>query len=254
MIIDIHRDLVKFYSKVQESSETKKKNKHHIEDIVYITIDKLMADAVTLHRAVLTLCNGGWTHVTPILLRTMIEYIVNCMAIINHKLPEYMAFKYCYHSSFQISKDNTFPEYRRRNAKETIKQWINMLKDKEAKQKAVQYIKSGKPYKFWFFPDEKRVSKIINKYGSEGLKFVYGGLSISTHAGYLGLSLFKDNPDDITINPIVNPIKTKSSLGLSCRLLLELLFIRNDYEKLGHDFEYNKFLERMLALKNELQG
>jgi len=253
MIIGIHKDLVKFYSEVQESSETKRGNEHHIEDIVYVAIDKLMADAVNIHQAILTLCDGGWAHIAPILLRTMMECIANCLAIINNKPPEYMAFKYCCRSSFQISKDNTFPENRRRNAKETIKQWINMLKDKKAKQKAVQYIESGKLYRFWFCPEESGVSAILDKYGSNDLKFVYGGLSISTHAGYLGLSLFKDNPDDITINPIVNPIKTKSSLVISCRLLLELLFIRNDYEKLGHDFEYNKFLERILDLKNEVQ-
>jgi len=253
MIIDIHRDLVKFYSKVQESSKNKRENEHHIKDIVYVAIDKLVADAVTIHQAILTLCDGGWTHIAPILLRTMMEYIANCLAIINNKFPEYMAFKYCCHSSFQILKDNAFPEYMRRNAKETIEQWINMLKDKGVKQKAVQYIESGKPFRFWFEPDETGVSAIIDKYIGGDSKFVYSGLSISTHAEYLGLSLFKDNPDDLTIKPIVNPRKAKSSLYISCRWLLELLFIQNDYENLGHDFEYNQFLERILAFKNEVK-
>ncbi len=252
-MIDIHRDLVKFYSEVQNSSKTKRENEHHMEDIVYVAIDKLMTDAVNIHQAILTLCDGGWAHIAPILLRTMMEYIANCLAIINNEFPEYMAFKYCCHSFFQILKDNAFPEYRRRNAKETIEQWINMLKDKEAKQKAVQYIKSGTPHIFWFKPDENGVSAIIDKYIGGDLMFAYRGLSISTHAGYLGLSLFKDNPDDITIEPIVNLRKTKSTLYMSCRLLLKLLSIRNDYEKLGHDFECNKFHERMLALKNEVQ-
>ena len=216
-----------------------------------------MDDAVTIHQAILTLCDGGWTHVTPILLRTMIECITNCLAIIKNEFPEYMAFKYCCHSSFQILKDNAFPypKHIRRNAKETIEQWINMLKDKGVKQKAVQYIESGRLFKFWFFPQEKSVSKIINKYGRDYLKkFAYEGLSISTHAGYLGLSLFKDNPDDITKNPIENPIKTKYSLSMSCHLLLDLLSIRNDYEKLGYDFEYNQFLKRLLAFNNKAQA
>ena len=69
------------------------------------------------------------------------------------------------------------------------------------------------------------------------------------HAGHLGLFLFKDDSDDIDINPCENPKMSKSALIMSCRLLVELLNIRNSYERLGCDSEYNGFQERIRKFK-----
>lgn len=71
---------------------------------------------------------------------------------------------------------------------------------------------------------------------------------MAVHATHFGLLLFKDDPNDININPCENPIKTKAALIISCRLLLELLNIENEYENLGFNSEYNQFVGRIVDI------
>ena len=210
--------------------------------------------AVTLHRAILSLCETGWTHVSVLLLRTIMECSANCLAIINNDLPEYMALKYLYHPYIQILRDNGYPAEKRKKAKTDIEKGIGNLKDEAIKQKARRYVDSARLSIFWFMPEEKNISSIINNYGSKELKFVYGAFSMSVHAGHLGMFMLKDDPDDININPSDNPRNAKIALILSCRWLLELLHIRNLHEELGFDSEYNEFLKRILATEGEVRG
>lgn len=251
--IKIHEDLIEFSSKLQAASAKKMENENHIGANVYTTFYKIIAYGVTLHRAILSLCESGWTHISAFLLRTILECSANCLAIINNAFPEYMAFKYLYHPYLQISRDNGYTEDIREKAKVDIEHGLDNLKDETVKQKARHYIDSNRINIFWFRPEERAVSAIINNYGSDELKFVYGTFSMSAHAGHLGTLLFKDNPDDIDINPTENPRKTKIVLIASCRWLLELLRIRNVYEELGFDSEYNEFLGRILATEKDVR-
>ncbi len=227
---------------------------NHIGANVYTVFYKGIANAITLHRALLTLCESGWTQVTAILLRTIMECSANCLAIINNQFPEYMAFKYIYHPWIQIIRDDNYPKNIRDKAKTDLDQGIENLKDEALKKKAIDYAFSEKLNIFWFKPEESGVSSIIKEYGSDELKFVYGSLSMSAHAGHLGMNLFKDDSDDIGIDPSDNPKKNKLSLLLSCRLLLELLYIRNVAEKLGYDSKYHEFLDKILEFDKEVRG
>lgn len=253
-IIKLHEDLIDFGSRVQTASATKIDREYHIGANVYSVFYKISAYAITIHRAVLTLCESGWTHVTAVLLRTIMECSVNCLAIVNNEFPEYMAFKYLYQPTIQIMRDDNYPEDKRDKAKIEIEDAFENLNDATLKQKAVDYVNSDRIDYFWFKPEEGSVSSIINDYGSEELKFFYGSLSMSAHAGHLGLFLFKDDPDDININPSENPKKSKFAIVTSCRLLLELSYIRNAYEDLGYDSEYNELLERILSFEEEVRG
>jgi hypothetical protein len=254
ILAEIHEDLVDFSSRIQAASSHRMENENHIGANVYASLYKMTAYATTLHRAILLLCESGWTHVNAILLRTIMECSTNCLAIVNNELPEYMAFKYIYYSYLQIFNDNSFPERRRDVAMNDVEEGYNNLTDETIKQKARQYIDSDRLDIFWFKPDERSISSIISSYGSDELKFMYGALSLSAHAGHLGMFMFKDNPDEIVINPTDNPRKTNEVLVMSCRLLSELINIRNESEGLGFNSEYDSFIERILATENEVRG
>jgi len=253
-ILKLHDDLIHFGSTIQSVSAKKMEDESHIEANVFTAFYKIFANAITLHRSVLSLCEAGWTHITAILIRTILECSANCLAIVNNELPEYMAFKFLYHPYIQIIKDDKFPEEKREKARIDLEQGINNLKDKTIKQKAIDYRNLDKLDIFWFRPEENGVSSIIDKYGGGDLKFLYGSLSMSAHAGHLGIFLFKDNSDDISIDPCENPEKTKLALLLSCRLLLELFCIRIVYEELDFNTDYDNFLKRILAFKDYVRG
>lgn len=248
-IIQLHDEIINLSSEVQAKSSAKINEEHHIEDNVYAVFYKVVAFATTLHRATKSLCESGWTHITPVLLRALLECTANCLAVINNELPEYMAFKYLYHPYVKTLRDNKFSEDIRKKAERYIEQGVNNLKNPRAIEKAKQFISEKRPKIFWFKPEEDGVSAIINKYGDSELKFTYQSLSMSTHAGHFGLFFFKDDSDDIDINPCENPEKTKGAILFSCRYLLELIYIRNAYENLGFDSDYSKLIEKILAFK-----
>jgi len=250
-LIELFDEMTEFGSKVQARSSSKISKEHHIEDNVYAVFYKVIAFAITLHKATKSLCEAGWTHITPILLRAILECTANCLAVIHNELPEYMAFKYLYHPYVKTSRDNRFSEDVRKKAECDIEQGIKNLKNPKAIEKAKQFVSEKRPKIFWFQPEEDGVSVIINKYGDSELKFTYQTLSMSTHAGHFGLLLFKDNSDDIDINPCSNPDKTKGVILFSCRFLLELINIRNNYEGLGLDSDYSRLIKKIFSFKQE---
>lgn len=256
-LIQIHEDLIEFGSKIQKESVRKFEEREHIESNVHAVFHKVIAYAITLHRAVLLLCREGWTHITPILLRTILDCSANCLAIIHNQHPEYMAFKYFYYENIRILKDNNYPNKINKMNIIKIEKGLSDIRNIKAREKAEDFLRSilkkEKIGIFWFKPEEKSYSSIIRKYGNDKLKYIYGILSMAIHGSHLGLFFFKDNPDDININPSENPKKTNIAVLTSCRLLLELLNIRIVYENLRFGDEYNSFVERILSFENELE-
>ena len=252
-LIQLHKDLIDFGSEIQSKSSTKFEKEQHIESNVHTVFHRVNAYGIILHRAIKTLCENGWTHTTPGLLRTIMECSVNCLAIINNAHPEYMAFKYLYHSWIEVLRDNKSQESLKAKSKIDVDKGLENIKNSANKELAKRYVEEGNIKTFWFKPEEQNISEIISCYGSNELKFVYGALSKPVHASHIGMFLFKDDPNDIDINPCENPKKTPFAIISSCRLILELLNIRDEYEDLGFDSEYNGFLKRILEFENKVK-
>ena len=250
-LIQLHEGLIVFGVKVQQKSSNKMEKRHHIEDHVYMAFYRLIVYGITLHRAILSLCQEGWTHITPILIRTLMDCSVNCLAIVKNELPEYMAFKYLYSSYIKVRNDNNAFKSIKEKATIDLDTGIDHIKNPSVKNKAIEFINKGKIGAYWFNPEEKSPGAVVEHYGSHELKFQYHSFSMSVHGTHLGLFLFKDNPDEIDTNPCENPRSTKNAIIISSRHLLELINIRNEYEQLGFDLAYKSLQAKVLAFKDE---
>ncbi len=250
-LMKIHKDLVNFGVMIQEESLEKFEKKHHIYGAVIDSFYRINAYAITLHKAALCLCKEGWTHISPILLRSIMECSVNCLAIINYKQSEYMAFKYLFYDDITQSRDNYYTKSIREDSKNRIELGLNKLENKLAKQEARDFIRKGQFKTFWFQPEFNFITGIIEKYGSPELKYAYKVLSLCVHAADLGTVLFKDDPKEITIEPGRNPQRTKEAILLSCKLILDLFIIRNDYESLKCDLVYQNIYDDLLVIKSD---
>jgi len=228
--------------------------KIHINENIYIVFYKSMAYAITPHRAMKSLCEDGWAHVSPNLLRTLLEASANCLAVVKNEYPEYMAFKYLYHQYIESMRDNRTSEELKEKARKEIEMGLKKISNKEEISKAEEFISRDRIYIFWFQPEKNGVGAIINEYGGEDMRFIYKILSMSVHAGHFGLFFFREDSDDINIEPSENPKKAEIVLMASNRYLLEFFNIRNQSEGLGFDSEYQDFLNRILSFEKDVRG
>jgi len=253
-IIQLHEDLIGFGSNIQAKSAKRMEEKIHINENIYIVLNKSMAYAITLHRAMKSLCEDGWAHVSPILLRTLLESSANCLAVDKDEYPEYMAFKFLYHPYVKSLRENRTSDELREEARREIALGLEKISNEEEIAKAEEFISWDRIPIFWFQPEKNSVTSIINEYGGEEMKFIYKILSSSVHAGHFGMFLFREDSDDININPAENPKKAEFVLMASNRYLLEFYNIRNQTEGLEFDEEYQDFLDRILSLETEIRG
>lgn len=242
----LHRDLMIFTDKIQSKSALKYDNDSHVEIKVYYVLNRIYSFGRSLHEAIFSLCDAGWVHVTPILMRPILECSVNFLAIINSKEPEYMAFKFLYHSHIRFFRDNNFPLNYRNKAKKKIEKGIQDLSSPELRDKAKEYAYKHQLKRFFFQPEIKDLNKILTSYGGAELKlkYVYGLLSQAPHAQYHGMLLYKDNLDTIDYKPSYNKKNIKEAILFCGRLFLNLLKLRNDFEGLGLELEYKKLVKK----------
>lgn len=248
-LVRLHDEIIEYGSILQKTSDLKKQRENHIGDNVYAVFYKINAYAITLHRAVIMLCEGGWTHTTPLLIRTILECSANCLVMINNDFPEFIAFKYLYFPYLEILRDKESSEELKIKIANDLKTGINKITDDDIKRRAEEFVYGEKTYNRWFKPEKKFITSIIKEYGGEEMLFVYGALSAATHGNHFGMGLFKDNSDIITIDPMENPERSKSAILFSSRHLLDHLQLRNNYETLGLESEYSRLLDRILSLR-----
>ena len=126
---------------------------------------------------------------------------------------------------------------------------LQRITDDGIRQKAKDFINAPKLCRYWFQPEEKNISAIFEKYGGSEMRFAYEVLSTATHGYHIGMGLFADDSDQMTVNPMANPKKTRDAILYSSRHLLELINIRNTYEGLGLDSLYDRLIEKLISFK-----
>ncbi|MBI1814685.1 MAG: hypothetical protein HYR72_06895 [Deltaproteobacteria bacterium] len=89
---------------------------------------------------------------------------------------------------------------------------------------------------YWFNPEWASPSAVAAVLGSEELElaWTYVQLSAAAHGAFFGMRLFRDRPDEFSVNPRIPPGKTAYSVALlSARFIVEISARRDEYEGLG---------------------
>jgi hypothetical protein len=197
--------------------------------------------AIVTHRSIRSLCEMGWTQVTPTLIRTLLDLLASCYAIVSkHDDSEYMAFKYMCVDLLKIIKDPDTAEELRKQDQQQVEKMRQQLKESDIKR-ADAFIANDKFMPYWFCPEFSTPGKIF-KDEIPQLFFMYRQFSGTSHGSFIGSVLFSDSPDAPSIDPQENPVRTTSAIVGSSRLLLDVSWARGTFDGVTKPDEYKKLL------------
>lgn len=244
-----HKKVIIFTSFTQEISNNKhadsKPNKFS-RGIFF----KLHAYAVVLHRSILSLCDNGWAQTTPVLLRSIMDVFISLL-VIAEKDSEYRAFKYFYFFQMQAKEDKNISENEKTRFNNELNDGLDKL-DFITQKRIKQFIKQKKFAGYWFSPEYKNPTHVLKQLTIQksDLVFMYRTYSAAAHGGHVGTGIHLDQPDRIDITQCSNPRKAKLAVIGSCRYLLTICLLRNEFENLGLNKIYSELLKEFYGFKD----
>ena len=211
-------------------------------------LNTLAYNAVLTHRSTRTLCEEGWTPVTPILNRTVLDIVANSYAIVSQgKDAEYMGFKYMSDFLRKFLTDKNISAEMQLDAEYELARLVNALPKSDI-AKANLLINQPKP-KVYFFQPEFASTKSILEASLHNIYDLFQVFSGVTHGGLVGKLLFDDDPTLEGIDPRKHPKNTRKAILASSRLLAEVCYIRDHWENKGtHDGLYKSIVAKIIGL------
>ena len=190
-------------------------------------------ETVILHRALGDLCLRGWSSAGTPIFRTMLDLTVSMLAIGHSSCSPIAAFRYshaCYRS--ETRRDDKPKEWRA-GAREFLMARISMLP--QELQSAAKEVLNERDGAYWFQPEFKRPTEIVEKFGNDQFQWLYKTFSSAAHGGFFGLRYFRDDPFGLNIHPRLPMGRAAAKLMLhSSRLLVDIVMLRDSYERLGY--------------------
>jgi hypothetical protein len=212
-------------------------------------LNALAFNAALTHRGVRTLCEEGWTPLTPILNRTLLDIFVNSVAVVNRpELADYMGFKYIsdFYRKWLTDPEITEPE--RASANAALEMFVNKLSEAD-QVRARALIQQGRPPTYWFQPEYNTTRELLDL-SPHNIHAIYRLFSSVTHGGFSAKLVFNDDPAAEDIDPRQHPRNAARAIVASSRLLLELCYVRDHWDNLGVAEEaYNELLLRIHAFR-----
>jgi hypothetical protein len=203
-------------------------------------LSNIQAEAEALHGAAISLCGGGWASLATILLRTSTDLLASALVLTHAgNSADLQGFKYLYGFLREAARDSSLPSTKRKEHTEELLKRISVLGialQPEAKAWAFQ----GKKAKFWYGDDFSGPSSILEKYGGPEYGEFFQTLSSPAHGGFLGLRLFRDDPDSLHPFPRRDPIAQGSILVISSWLLVVIAQARASFHCLGVEGIFQK--------------
>jgi hypothetical protein len=237
----LHNDVIQYSSDIHASfDETSPLSTYVLANIHYT--------AIWCHRGVRTLCEDGWTPLTAILNRTLMDHLVSCIAITAYpERANYMGFKYLAQLPMKLAMDPVMTAPERKDAREKLESFVGRL-PAEDQSEAKAFIKKNKTTAYWFSPEFRRPSDVLKK-ALVPLVSLYSTFSGPAHGSFSLQVFFNDHSSLHDINPREHPQWSRRAIEASSRFLLEIGHVRCVWDDLGHEEEYEKLRQRIIALK-----
>ncbi len=206
----------------------------------------LHRSAITTYRSICSICEAGWTPISPILTRTLLDILVNAYAVVSKdEDAEYMGFKYMCSYLILAVKDPDISEDRRAFENQQLTKMRAELRGPDIKR-VDDLITNYKPPSYWYQPEFSSPGSIIKKVMPR-YSYMYRQFSGSTHGGFIGGLLFNDTPDSASIDPQENPAGTRNAVVASSRLLLDISWARGQFHGVTDETEYKHMVRTFIA-------
>jgi len=248
-LVKLHDEIINYGLEVHRTADIKFAQEHCFP-LSYGALFTLHWNAIVIHRSIRALCEAGWTPSTPILIRTLLDIVASCYAIVvNQENAEYMSFKFMGSYLIQSVKDpDTADALRSENTKQ-LDTLRRQLQRKDA-ERADELVKNYKPQSYWYTPEFSGPGAIL-KQAKNDLQFMYRQFSGSSHGGFLGALLFDDSPDMAKINPEEHPRRRRSAVVAPSRLLLDISFLRGQFEGVATIDTYKAIVKELILPQRE---
>src|SRR5580704_10104655 len=222
----LHESVIEYAVDVHRRATHLQQKRAHVS---YRALAILHMRAVTIHRSVLVLCELGWTPVTSILIRTLLDLYANVIAILlEPENTEFMGFRYLAHPHLTRLHDTTVPKAERERIRVNMDAAAVQLPEPDI-ARAKELLSSYPRRSYWYSPEFESPNAVLSNTKGE-MTFIYRLLSGSVHGGTVGLGFLDDNPDEFDINARNHPRRSPLAIALSSRLLLETTFLRDSGE------------------------
>lgn len=237
----LHDVMIEYAVRIQAVA-AKKQEKTAEGPISHAALFTLHRIGIVTHRSIRSLCETGWTQVSPILIRTLLDVLASTYAIVSkYEDSEYMAFKFMCSYLIQAIKDPDTSDELRKYDQEQLDKMHQQLKGANIKR-VDEFMANFKSLPYWFcpeFPSPGRIYKDV----IPRLFDMYRQFSGSTHGSFIGSVLFSDSPDEPSIDPQENPKRTRNAIVASSRLLLDISFARGQFDGIASLEEYKEIVK-----------
>jgi hypothetical protein len=228
---DIHEFTTFITDEYQKKSAEVNKDKEW-DDIVRSALVSITHETVILHRALGDLCLRGWSGAATPIFRTMLDLMVSLLAIGHSSCPPVAAFRYFHVGYRKETRNDKKSKQWRVDARAFLMARISTLPQEF--QSGAKEMLNEKDGAYWFQPEFKKPTEIVQRFGNDQFQWLYRTFSAAAHGGFFGLRYFRDDPFGLSINPRLPMGRAGAKLILhSSRLLVEVIMVRDTYEKLG---------------------